>query len=422
MVAGLMVVAAVDLALLLRRAMMDVVSPYDEGYHLSHVEYAYNWSMPRLGDPMLRWSEEAYACFPTYPYGQVTAVPCGVDGESTLYPEAGTNTAASWPPVYYLFAAQVSRLVLAVTSLDPLHAARISSVVLWTLGCVLVAYLAMRVSGSPLLGVASGVLGAAWPAAWAIGSYVTPHSAVMVIGAGLVAASLWVAGHDTRPHWALAVALAMGVLIGLTLPHALVAVAAACIGLLFSAFHRRPWSRRIVAFSAVLGLSNSATYVAWSRAASAWAVGPTAPQPTNPPEGLLAALQDNWDLFLPRQLAEVAFLSPVQTQAAKASSYLVLALLGAWLLQRTLPIPRAVAFGLVLAAPLFPVIAALELDFPVPPRYGASILGMALFLVAFTRSPVWFRIFLLVLAGALAVVAWRSTGSYLYLAPGTSAV
>ena len=415
MAAALLVVAVVDVVLLVHRAMLDVVSPYDEGYHLSYVQYAYEWAIPRVGDPMQRWSEEAYACYPTYPYGQVTGVPCGVDGDSALYPEGGTNTAAYWPPVYYFFTAQVVRLLMVVSDLDPLHAARLSSCLLWVAGSLLLTVMVARASGSAILGVAAGLLAASVPAAWAIGSYVTPHSTALLVGVGLLAALRWMVGPETRGRAALPIGIGLGVLAGLTLPHALAGVAAVSLALLLGSLHRRPRGRRIALFAVALGGANVLTYLGWTALVSARAVGPTAAQPSEPPEGLVNALISNWDLFLPRFLGEVAAATPLQVQASRAAAYMTLGFMGFWLLRGGMPTQRAVAMGTAAAAPLLAVVMALQFNFPVPTRYGASLLALMLYLLAVPGTPRWVRAAVGLLTTLVVAIAWTGVASYLVM-------
>ena len=418
LMAVLVIVAVVDLVLLLRRAALDVVSPYDEGYHISYLQYVYDGHVPRIGDPMGRWSEEAYSCNPTFPFGPVTVVPCGVDGESAQYPEAGTNTAGGWPPIYYFLAAQIVRILLAVTWVDPLHAARIASSLFWVTGCVILALLVVRASGSLVLGGSVGVLGTALPAAWAIGSYVTPHSTAMLVGVSLIAASRWIAGPRTRPLWAIPLAALMGVVIGLTLPQALVAVGASCVALVLLALHRRPRNRRIAVFALVLGAANLGTYLGWTRTASLRAIGEPAPQPTTPREDLLLAVRDNWDLVFPRFISDVQFAHPAQVQVSRLVAFMVVGAAGYWVLRKGMATQRAIALGLLVVAPLFSTAMAMEFDFAVPTRYGASILALVLFLFAVPNTARWVRGGVLVLASAMAYLAWIGVATYLVTIPG----
>ena len=106
-------------------------------------------------------------------------------------------------------------------------------------------------------------------------------------------------------------------------------------------------------------------------------------QPSTPPEGLLAALRDNWALFWPRGLAEVQFLSGVESAACRAADVRIDRAdgpLAALALDRPSSAPLAV--GLLVAAPVTSTAFALLLDFDLPTRYGASAYALALYLLA----------------------------------------
>ena len=410
------VVFFVDLILLLRRAFSSDISPFDEGYHLSYVQYMHDWAFPRQGDPMGSWSEQMYACNRTHPFGQVTAVPCGVDGPSIAYPEGGQNTAAGWPPLYFLITAQIIRPLMAV-GLEPVLAGRSASALIWVLGCVALSALVIATCGSHLLGMSAGILAAALPATWALSSYVTPHSTVMVVGVAALFLLLWCTRSE-RPVWQIAAAAGvLGVLSGLTLPHAIVALGAVSVAAVVLAYSIAEQRTRLVALALALSGSSGAIYVLWIVIVELRAIGPRATQPVTPPEGLIPAIRDNWSLFWPRGLAEVQFLGGGDTQFAVLISYASIALVGYWLLSNEATMQRGVALGVLVAAPILSVAFAILLDFVVPFRYGASLYPLILFLLALESPSRTVRGVVVALSAVSAAVAFSST-RYFMLVPG----
>jgi hypothetical protein len=409
-------VFVVDLALLLGRAFAADISPFDEGYHLSYVQYMYQWSLPRLGDTMGSWSEQMYACHPTYPFGQVTAVPCGVDGPSGAYPEGGANTAAAWPPIYYLVVSVLVRPLIALGA-EPLYAARAISCLLWAAGSVLVAHAVMAHRGGIALGVSAGIMATTMPAAWALGSYVTPHSTAMLIGASVIYLLAW-ASRSRRPVGivaALTAIASMGII--LTLPHAILALgiaSVAAVALACSESHQRV---RLMSFAVTASLVGVATYFAWGVVNQARARGAGPSQPVSPAEGVLVAARDNWNLFWPRGLHEIQFLNGPEAQLATLIAYGSIALVGYWLLSESAVVQRGVALGLVLAAPILSVGFAYVLNFPLPTRYGASGWAFALFLMALPSASGVVRGVIVGLTVVTATVAVMSFGHFMILVP-----
>ena len=159
-------------ALQLHRASTDIISPYDEGYHLSYVQYVASGHLPHVGDPLNTWSREAFSCHPVYPYGVVTAVPCGEIAAPSAYPEGGTYIAGGWPPLFYAYAAIVVR-VLGIVGVDPLYAARAAACLLWAVGAAALVLVAARFGASLSSAAAAGLVAGVIPVATLLGAYVT---------------------------------------------------------------------------------------------------------------------------------------------------------------------------------------------------------------------------------------------------------
>jgi hypothetical protein len=110
------------------------ISPWDEMYHLSYIQYVFNWHLPVIGDTLNTWSQAGFNCRDVFPYGRTTPYSCGqFITDIVNYPEAGKNTAAIWPPVYYFVAAIWQHFFLHFIA-DPILSARIFSAFIWSLG------------------------------------------------------------------------------------------------------------------------------------------------------------------------------------------------------------------------------------------------------------------------------------------------
>ncbi len=374
LVAAVMVFAAVT-GLGIHRASNEVMSPFDEGYHLSYVEYAGHGHIPRVGDPMSRWAEDAYACHLVAPYGDVTIAECGVDGPSELYPESGTNTAASWPPLYYIAAGAWTRVMVEWFGADPLYAARIASVLFWALGAALLAGMAAWKSRNLWIGASIGAMCGLAPVTYSIASYVTPHSAALMIGTGTLAVTLWAMRPSTRLAVRVVAVGAWAALAVMVIPHSLAV-------LLVAAFSFAAWS--LIAKSArlplcVLGatmlLSGTLMSVLWALVVNARAL-PTqvAEQPSTPQESLVQAFLEWWDLFLPPGGTADSFHNPAEAAFIVVLGYLISGAIGYVILSRMISHERALAVGLVFAVPWAGVAAGFVLSFNVPARYGATLI------------------------------------------------
>lgn len=409
-------VLVIDLILLVRRAFSSDISPFDEGYHLSYVQYAHEWTIPRSGDPMGSWSEQMYACHPTYPFGQVTGVPCGVDGPSADYPEGGVNTAAAWPPVYYFLVANLIRPLL-VLGIEPVYSGRIGSALVWTAGCVLLSALVLRASAGHLLALCAGVLGAAMPASWVLSSFVTPHSTAMLVGALAIAFLVWVYVSDHGVLTVLAASVAFGIGVQLILPQSVVALSAVAVAAVSLVVSRSTRWRQLLAMALALPATAVATYLVWGRVVAARSVGEGLGQPGTPPEGWWAALRDNWAFFWPRGLAEVQFLSGVESAVAALLMYGSVALMGHWLLSTRATVQRALAVGLLVAAPVMSAAFAYLLDFDLPTRYGASAYALALYLLALDSPSRTVRWCIAAITLVTVLISLRSVGHFMVLTP-----
>ena len=167
------------------------------------LQYIASGHLPHPGDAMNTWSREAFSCHRVFPYGQVTAIPCGDVAAPSNYPEGGTNTASGWPPLYYVVAAVFVRLT-SLVGMDHLYGARLASASLWALGAAALVALAARRGASLTAAVSAGLLCGVIPVATVLGAFVTPHSAQLLLSVLLCAVAIDVieAEEITRRHFA----------------------------------------------------------------------------------------------------------------------------------------------------------------------------------------------------------------------------
>ncbi|MGV1003172.1 MAG: hypothetical protein ACOYEV_00085 [Candidatus Nanopelagicales bacterium] len=419
---SLAVVFVADFALLaVRSARVRIISPFDEGYHLSYLEYVYRGSVPATGSPLASWSQRVFDCWPTFPFGRVTANACGVFGPLAGYPEAGTNTSAVWPPGYYITVATLMRPFMLVTD-EPLIAARLASALVFVAGAVVLACVALRLSGSHILAMTVGIMCASLPGLWQLGGYLTPHAAAPLAAAGLAWWLLWVTEPGRGVRSSLGWSALAGFLAMIYLPHSIGAVVAVVVAATALAWRRRAdWGAARVPFAAGLGLLATAviTNKVWGMIVSARALGgPGFAQPSEPPEGVKVAVLTYWDAFWPRGIGPGQFLTVAETQWTQLLIYIFVGLLGYWLLGGAHLPQRALAGGIIVAAPLAATYFAYTLNYAIPLRYGASLVALSVLLLAIPRP----RRSYLAFVGALTTIAYAvavlSIGSYLGVNPG----
>ena len=178
-------------------AFFPLTSAWDEQSHLSYVQYAFNWRIPREGAPLNDWGMSAFSCHLHQFYGQMTGVPCGQLGLPAQYP-AGGNTAAFWPPIYYFLVAVSMRLPLLVIE-DPLFAARLSTALIWSLGIAWISLLLLKKTGKVMPALSFTFITVSLPIFVQYSSFVSPHAMnPILIATGLYLSDRAVADYDTN--------------------------------------------------------------------------------------------------------------------------------------------------------------------------------------------------------------------------------
>ena len=411
----------VDMTVLVRRALTSDVSLWDEGYHLSYLQYAHGWHVPRPGEEMNTWARELYTCNPVPPFGGVSTIPCGGDGPDGLYPDNGRNSAAGWPPIYYFVVANLMRPLLAF-GVEPVTSGRLVSASIWAAGAALVAVLVL--SQAAQQGPRSECGRYRWPRADHVG-HVRFRDTSQYGHAG---------GGSQRRVASLRVAAPGDLEVG--------GCRRGSCGFPLdsddSTFHRRSrngglrWadpcrqrgtqadsSRRLLP---PVGSQRLVGVPRVGEARQARSLGSFLNQPSYPYEGVKAAVRDNWDNFWPRGIERFwppgstdfgSFFAAEDLIWSTLLMYGSIALVGYWLIGGSKTLQNALALSAVTVVPVFAVAFALLLDFPVPPRYGASALAGIVFLLAVPNSTRPLKWVVAAVAAGTWVVAWLSCDHFL---------
>lgn len=138
---------------------------------------------------------------------------------------------------------------------------------------------------------------------------------------------------------------------------------------------------------------------------------------TSERDDLTSLIYANWRLFWPDGLSPGMFISTREGHFVALLGFMCVGVVGYRLQQENVP-QRALAMGLLVTARLTSINFARPLAFPIPPRYGASLIPLALLLFANPRSRWIYRGVLLCSAAAAVTVVWR-TGHLIVQVPAS---
>jgi len=398
------------------RTRTALISPYDEMYHLSYIQYLFNWHLPQIGDTLNTWAREGFSCHPVFPFGNVTGVACGKIGAPGLYPEGGTNTAAGWPPIYYGISAGVVR-VLGWFGVSPFEAARLASSMFLAAGAGVLALASRRLGAGRLSTIGAVLLLVAAPVSDVLGSFVTPHSATLLLGSLCLLFVAWAVEVGRSPLRVAIVGAALGALCSLTQPHAIVGVAIAGLAIAAVSMRRAGAGSvdgRLVGASAGLvgPVVAILVYGAWTKLQDARTVpypdgvnlGGVSKLPDDAVSILTEVLGKAW-YFLPGTLTNdsLGYGLPELFVAGLLTVLAVGALGAAVFTARANPVPSALGWSALVVAPIAAIAMDIYFPFPLPLRYGfavAPVLVALLAIVTTSRSAKW----LVLVAGSGAYV------------------
>lgn len=370
------------------------ISLWDEGFHLSYVQYVTEGSIPRRGEVMSLWARDAYACHELFPNGFVSSTTCNGDYAPGLFPDGGGNSAASWPPGYYLVAGLLVKAFLW-TGVEPLYLARVATALIWATGLGVLALAAMKVSGSAVRGTAVGVAIASLPISAYMGAFVGPHSAQPLVAGVSILVWFWLFEARTKRQygirslmWVVTVTI-----VTLTLPHALSLVGALAIAAVVRMMAVGRTARLpgvVVVASAGLGVL---AFEGWSwvqeqrRVPLDDRINPDTFIPLGDvPFHLVSSTLVHWWDFWPSSIFDYPFQGTYELFISRAWTLLMVMSVGIVLYHAT---PRSPAFqfaiGVLVGAPIAASALDAILPYGVPIRYGLSVGLLGFILIAWPR-------------------------------------
>lgn len=217
------------------------ISLWDEMYHFSYVQYAFNWDIPVPLDQMGSWSRYVFSCAEVYPNGFVTSLHCGEILPLESFPEAGRNSSAHWPPVYYYFVALLMRPVLWLMSEGGFHsgdfwlAARVSTAMIWALGCSALFVGTRKIFKTNCGALSVALVCSALPGFFYSGSFVTPYALTpLVVGVQLVTANLIFENYGNKVRFPIIAMIGVTALSVWALPQSMLTFVTLSLGLCIS--------------------------------------------------------------------------------------------------------------------------------------------------------------------------------------------
>jgi hypothetical protein len=258
----------IALGLAMTRVFYPWTSPFDEHTHLSYVQYAYSRIIPADGYQMNWWAKQAFSCHPHAMYGAMTPVPCGSLAPGRFYPTGGTNTSATWPPLYFMIVGVLMRIPMLWIH-DPLYAARFITAILWSTGAAWLAFQSWKLTKVKTVGFTIAGLLVALPTFFYFTSNVSPHSLnTLLFASGLfistrIVSSLKARGtHSVSPTWRaswlitirtgwLYALIPLGFLCSIAIPQSLILVAVCTVFVVAWIFSEQGISWRVRTTSAV---------------------------------------------------------------------------------------------------------------------------------------------------------------------------
>jgi hypothetical protein len=391
------------------------LSPVDEWVYVDYLIKLPTQGIVHEGEKIGQEALKIMSCNGVRPYGPMGPA-CGSSlKDLSTFPYKGVTSADTYTPAYFAITRVVGDAVHAVTGISQLSAWRLTGAFWLGLGTVLL-YLLLRlwrIARPVILGLGMALI--ASPFAWWTYTYVSTDAPSLAFGIlTLIAAVKF--GRGQWSGWWLVVISTAAVLFKVTNILGVSLAALYLLVLWILELKKTQWSGwktprphqpnrsslGVLAF-AVLALGSSlASQVAWLAFRSAAAVGAPVDQAIGIPL-TIQELVSQISTFLPRTIISNVNVSGSTSLAYAIPGFIVEPLswisiagvLGAfWTLRKGSPIAPIVV-SVTLAALFFPPMLAIIIHFtagiyfPLPPRYGAAILGGILLLAGLTIRNRW---------------------------------
>jgi hypothetical protein len=373
---------------LAQKSMSENISPWDEMYHLSYIQYVYDGHLPRPGDALNTWAREGFSCKPVYPFGATTDVPCGQIAEPFRYPEGGTNSATGWPPIFYSTVAMMLKIPMLFAS-HPIAYSRVFTAFLWSVGVALIAYVSLKRNLRKSAVLAVSLIISSLPFAFFHASFITPHAMIpLLLGLGLLADQL-----REQNNWAFRksalILFAYALIASLTVPHfSPIVVIIGSIWIIDEIRRggtnfRNQWRKTLLFVLA--SFSTFISYKFWgfiqNRRTISWdnSVNASAGQTVIDVPWTQSAIMESIWRFIPHSVDRYQFIGPIESFLSESWGYFLLAGLGALVCGLAGHI-RNSAIGLLIVGIGYSLYMQRVAVAPVPPRYGISLVlfGFAL--------------------------------------------
>ena len=385
------------------------LSPIDEWVYSDYLDKVPTEVVVKQGEVIGPEALNRIACDGVVPYGPMGAQ-CGASySDVSKFPFEGRTSADAYTPVYFISTWAVGGVVRLITHQDQLTSWRLTSP-MWLAGTLLIMVaLFRRYHIDPLVTITLGVAFIVSPFAWWTYTYVSTDAPSAFFGALLLLQATRFARHETRGWWLLATSslavlfkvtnILEGCLVGLFLVLAwlqevLRAQKDDGRGVRLGDL-RRSISLPLIGAAAVA--ASAITEVVWLEIRHVIAVAPQAGLVPSQPLSR-RALAEQLANFLPGTLTSNVVVAggdgyalPVWGWAVAPLSWLCIAgVLGAFwsagIRRSHGPIFAATAIASVAFAPMLALALTVSTGtyFPLPPRYGATILPGILLVSALT--------------------------------------
>ncbi|MDJ0350962.1 hypothetical protein [Cryobacterium sp. PH29-G1] len=397
----------------------DQMSPVDEWVYIDYLEKLPTQGIVHRGEDIGAAALDQMACSGVKIYGPM-GPPCGSDYEAHIrdFPYQGQTSADLYTPIYFGATWVVGGAIHLLTGTDQVTSWRLTGALWQALSMVLMFFLFRLWNVRPLATLALGLAVIASPFSWWTYSYVNTDAPSFALGVLLLLATTkFIRGHWSG-WWIVAVsALAMGI-------KATNILGICAVGLYLVVqwlYERRSITWRglkttrpelparswfaLPGFALAAGAAGAVVTGVWTVIRSMVALTDSPDQGTTVPFGPVE-LTDQLINFLPNTIAAnvdlvgtTALAYPVPAIMSVPLTFLTVAgVIGAfWTLRKgsaEVPVVTAIAIASIVAAPFLALVLFTTQGayFPLPPRYGASILGGMLLLAGMTmrfRPAIW---------------------------------